>query len=54
MAASVLKPVQAMVNRWGNGLAERITKSVAETAGLHPKRHDGEVMGLRPAEREVL
>lgn len=28
------KPLEATINRWGNGLAVRLTKSIAKAAGL--------------------
>jgi len=34
MPARKAKPVEATVNQWGNGLAVRITKAVAEVAGF--------------------
>ena len=34
MPAHKAKPVKATVNQWGNGLAVRITKAVAEVAGF--------------------
>lgn len=34
MPARTAKPVEATVNQWGNGLAVRITKAVAEAAGF--------------------
>lgn len=34
MAIDVLKPIETTINQWGNGLAVRITKSIAKAAGL--------------------
>ena len=34
MTAPASKPIEATINQWGNGLAVRITKAVAQAAGL--------------------
>jgi len=50
MPARRAKPVEATVNQWGNGLAVRITKAVAEIAGFR----EGTTVRIVPGPERVI
>jgi antitoxin MazE len=50
MPARKPKPIEATVNQWGNGLAVRITKAVAEIAGFR----EGTAVRIVPGPGRVI